>query len=599
MKKTNFHIAGAPIYKRHAGLFAGLSVFTLLGIVFETVSLGTIIPLVNVILDKTPVPESYGFIVSALYGLLDRFNSIHPFIVLCAFYLVLAVCKVVSTVMRDVIRTLLTQKILLNCQKDIYQKIIYSDLRFFIQNKSGDLVFRVINLPREISTYFTLLPEILVESINIAFLCVFLFTISHELFAGMVIVGFIYSLVIWGLSKNIFYKIGKEIPAVLSRQNTIANESFGGIRDIMTYGKRKEWAEHFFAQSEKYYYFRSRASVLRLIPGQSLELLMAVGMCGLGIYFARYRFSELLSVMPVLAVYGMALVKMIPSFGRIGQERIHLVTYTPSVKLFEELLTEKTQSRPEAGRMFESFSSEIRFADVSFFYRSGKPIFERLNLSIPCNKTIAVVGGSGSGKSTLIDLLLGLYEIEEGRITVDGVDIREYSLSSWRSRIGVVSQNSFIFNASVKENIAFDFTHIDMDRIKKAAQAAGCDEFISQLKSGYDTELGDRGYMLSGGQRQRIAIARALYRNPEIIIFDEATSALDYRTERMISETVAFLSRSKTIIILAHRLSTIENADIIYVLKDGKITQQGTHAQLLKEEGEYTELYKKESLSTT
>jgi ATP-binding cassette subfamily B protein len=229
----------------------------------------------------------------------------------------------------------------------------------------------------------------------------------------------------------------------------------------------------------------------------------------------------------------------------------------------------------------------IELHGVGFRYGSGGDALDGVSLRIPAGKTVAIVGESGSGKSTLLNLLMRFYEPTEGRITIDRVDLKEVDLASWRRRIGHVSQDPFIFHGTIAANIALGRPEATREEIMEAAHAAGLGGLIAGLPQQYETIIGERGSNLSGGQRQRLAIARALVRRPEILLFDEATSHLDSATERAIQESLKAALSGKTVILVAHRLSTIKSADLIYVLNRGRVAEQGTHRQLLAREGWY------------
>jgi ATP-binding cassette subfamily B protein len=241
---------------------------------------------------------------------------------------------------------------------------------------------------------------------------------------------------------------------------------------------------------------------------------------------------------------------------------------------------------------FTGVCQGIELREVFFCYGCRVNVLEQVSLRISAGQTVAIVGESGSGKSTFLKLLVGFYAPTKGRILIDGVDMQDFELSSLRSRIGLVSQEPFIFNGTIRENIALGRPDAALEEVLKAARAAGLDAFIAGLPERYDTIIGERGANLSGGQRQRLAIARALLCKPELLIFDEATSHLDTATERAIQESLKTALAGKTVVLVAHRLSTIREADLIYVLHQGRIIQTGTHPQLLAQDGLYSTLWR-------
>jgi subfamily B ATP-binding cassette protein MsbA len=243
-------------------------------------------------------------------------------------------------------------------------------------------------------------------------------------------------------------------------------------------------------------------------------------------------------------------------------------------------------------RQFETVRDAIRFEDVSFSYATDAPVLTDVSLTARRGTVTALVGPSGAGKTTLVDLVARFYDPTSGRITIDGVDLRDFSAKSLRSRMGVVTQETVLFHDTVRANVAYALPDSTQEAVERAARAANAHEFILQMPQGYDTVLGERGTRLSGGQRQRIAIARAILRDPPILIFDEATSALDSESERLVQEAIEHLLEGRTVFVIAHRLSTILNADQIIAMENGRIVESGTHDELLAEGGLYRKLYR-------
>ena len=263
------------------------------------------------------------------------------------------------------------------------------------------------------------------------------------------------------------------------------------------------------------------------------------------------------------------------------------------------LMAENDIIDPENPKRIESFEHQIEFRNVSFAYKNGKDlhyVLKDINLVIPKGKTIAIVGQSGSGKSTLVDLIPRYYDVQEGEVLIDGINVKDLGVHDLRKLIGNVNQEAILFNDSFRNNISFGVENATQEEIESASKIANAHEFIMQSEEGYDTNIGDRGGRLSGGQRQRVSIARAILKNPPILILDEATSALDTESERLVQDALERLMKTRTTVAIAHRLSTIKNSDEICVLHEGRIVERGTHQELLKLDGYYKKLNDMQSL---
>ncbi len=327
---------------------------------------------------------------------------------------------------------------------------------------------------------------------------------------------------------------------------------------------------------------------------QFLEV-MVIGLLALMLWIASGVLNvEQAAIIPIVSAFILILYRMLPHVLLLNAQRTLIGSRMAAVRSVVEILEQGEDHHVEDGdQSFTGLHTAIQYEHVSFHYdKRDAHALDNVHVTIEKGATVALVGSSGAGKSTLVDLLVRLYDPTGGRILIDGVDLRDLRLADWRGHIGVVSQDTFVFNNSIGYNIAYGSPGASQEIVETAARNANAHDFISSLPEGYDTVVGDRGVFLSGGQRQRIAIARAILRDPSILLLDEATSALDTENERLIQAALERLSHNRTSLVIAHRLSTIINADKIIVLEDGQVLQQGSHAELLAQsEGRYARLY--------
>jgi ATP-binding cassette, subfamily B, bacterial MsbA len=375
----------------------------------------------------------------------------------------------------------------------------------------------------------------------------------------------------------------------VGRLNALLHENVQGNRVVKAFGQEGYEQRRFEEHNERLFRLFMRASLLRSMP--VTEVLAGIAVAGIiwygGTSVIGGTRTEGAFVGFIIAVFLLyepfkRLVRTNYSIqqGLAGAERVFELLDTPSTVV----------DRPDALTL-ERVEDAIEFHDVSFSYDPGEPVLRHVDLCIPVGQVVALVGMSGGGKSTLADLIPRFYDVTEGRITIDGTDVREFTLASLRAQIAVVTQFTFLFNDSIRSNIAYGDPNRSMDEIVAAARAANAHDFITEMPRGYETPIGDLGVRLSGGQRQRLAIARALLKNAPLLILDEATSALDTESEGLVQEALERLMANRTTLVVAHRLSTVRRADRIVVLVRGEIVESGTHEDLLARGAEYRKLY--------
>jgi subfamily B ATP-binding cassette protein MsbA len=377
-----------------------------------------------------------------------------------------------------------------------------------------------------------------------------------------------------------------QVPKANGHFTAVALEFINGIRTVHAFATQ-DFERHRFHRAIDQIY-RSATGVAKLAAlvepltqgvASTLLIVMVVGAFHFFVDNGQLRATALLTFL-------LAMLRTFPLIAHLSNARINFNSLQGSLHNINALLRRRDKPYLADGHTaFTGLTQAIDFVNVTFAYEASRPVLRDLTLSSPRGQTTALVGASGAGKSTLADLIPRFFDPTQGHILIDGIDLRTFSVQSLRRRLAVVSQDTFIFNASVQYNIAYGLEDIDVEAIAEAARLANASEFIQALPDGFETELGDRGVRLSGGQRQRIAIARALLRNPEILILDEATSALDSITERLIQASLEKLSVGRTVVAIAHRLSTIMRADQIIVMDQGCIVERGSYRDLIERRG--------------
>lgn len=380
---------------------------------------------------------------------------------------------------------------------------------------------------------------------------------------------------------------GKAISDTNEERFRLMNEGFGGIKEVLLMGRDFDFIERFNKTSNSLAYSQGTNVTLTQVPRYLMELVTFGSMIALVLYLIVNYNGNLGMILPILSVYALAGFKLLPSFQLIYTSLARIKGNSPGFTSIQKDLTNSLNTEESSSQLQKTFlhlKKQISFKDVTFTYPGNEEsAVHNLNITIPVNSVIGIVGPSGSGKSTLIDILLGLINPEKGNLYIDNEAINNGNRRSWQNTIGFVAQNIFLSEGTIAENVAFGVPNneIDLDKVYKALELAHLSDLIKGYKDGIDTKVGERGVQLSGGQCQRIGIARSLYNNAEILIFDEATSSLDGITERMIMEAIHNFSGKKTIIMIAHRLKTVQKCDKIFFLDKGSVIDEGTYNQLM------------------
>ena len=381
---------------------------------------------------------------------------------------------------------------------------------------------------------------------------------------------------------------GRAISQVNEQRFRLMNEGFGGIKDILLLGRDKNFIKRFNQTSRTISYSQGTNAALTQVPRYFMELIAFGSIIALVLYLIVNHDSNFGMILPILSAYALATFKLLPAFQQIYTS---IATIKGNIAAFESIQQDLNNSRQTKLEILESEKNYLRskqqisLENVTFTYPGKEEsTLDQLNMSISVNSVVGIVGPSGSGKSTLIDILLGLIEPQQGQLKVDGTIINEQNRRSWQNTIGFVAQSIFLSEGTIVENVAFGIPQdqIDLEQAQQALKLAHLTELIQSLEQGIHTKVGERGVQLSGGQRQRIGIARALYHEAEVLVFDEATSSLDGVTEKMIMEAIHDFSGQKTIIMIAHRLKTVQKCDQIFFINKGQVVDQGTYQELIK-----------------
>ena len=475
-------------------------------------------------------------------------------------------------------------------RRDAYASLLGQSTRFSSERSSGDLMTRLLADAEQIQTAFgSRMADFVQGILTMLLVLVYVFSLNFRLAVAVLVVA---PLVVVPIAAN-FRKFRRQWLSARERigeMGSILGETLRGHALIKTYGMEKFEADRFGEANRRYFAAIRQSIRLQALNSPLMEILAGIGLSIIFIYAAGQIRAGQMTVGGLISFLA-AILMMYKPLKDVTRTNIVLQMALASAdRIFEVVDAENEILEKPGARALPRFSGAIAYEGVVFTY-GREPVLEGVDVVIRKGETVALVGPSGAGKTTLVSLLARLYDPTAGRITLDGIDLRDATLASLRRQIGLVTQDTVLFDTTVRANIAYGETSPSEERLRAAASAACADEFIERLPKGYDTPVGEGASRLSGGQRQRLAIARAIYKDAPILILDEATSQLDTESEALIARALANLMRGRTTLVIAHRLSTVRRADRILVLDGGRIVEQGAHTELLTRRGLYRRLH--------
>ncbi len=595
-------------YNKYLG---GSVLMNVLSAVFNIFSFTLIIPVLKIIFQMED--KAYAFIpwgegdfketlVNNFYWYVSQYMGTHgPVVTLFALAGILIFmtllktsCYFGSTAVMVPLRT----GIVKDMRMEIYNKILSLPLGFFSQERKGDIIARMSGDVQEVESSITGSLDMLIKNpILIIFYIGTLIFISWKLTLFVLVFA---PLMMWlmGVIGRNLKKKSTEAQALWSDTMSQVEETLGGLRVIKAFLAEKMMGARFDKVTGAMRRKNARVSTRQALAHPVSEFLGTM-MISIVLCFGGYLIIKDDSFIdaPTFIFYMVILYSVIQPIKDLSRAAYNIPKGLASMERIDKILdAQNTIKESEGAKELTSFDDAIRFEHVNFSYESGRQILSDINLEIPKGKTIAIVGASGGGKSTMVDLIPRFYDVDSGSISIDGTDIRQFKLDSLRALMGNVNQEPILFNDTIFNNIAFGVENATEEQVIEAAKIANAHDFIMEKEEGYQTNVGDRGCKLSGGQRQRISIARAVLKNPPILILDEATAALDTESERAVQEPLKRLMSNRTTVAIAHRLSTIKDADEIIVVDEGRIVERGRHDELIALGGYYKKLHDMQAL---
>lgn len=585
----------------------GNIVFNILTVLFSLVSITMIIPFLGLLFGtQEKVYEAPALSLSAdsitqnfyfhITEIIDSRGEVEALFFICMLVLTMFFFRNLFRYLALFVLSPIRNGVVRDMRNALHQKVLDLPIGYYTEKRKGDIVARMTADLIEIEwSIMSSLEMIFKDPLNIIIFLGTLLFISPQLT--------LFVAILFPVTGFLIARIGKSLKRSSEKgQNKMGNllstidENIGGLRIIKAFNAEKRTQAQFERNNDEY-----RGIMTRLLRKKDLSSPMSEFLSTLVLICVMWFGGQLVlgaksSLAPEAFIgYIVIFSQIIPPVKSFTTAFYYIQKGSASAKRVCEILdTENPIQDPENPKGKAEFSNNISFQDVSFSYES-KPVLSSIQLTLAKGKSMALVGQSGSGKSTLADLLARFYDLKDGAILIDGINIKDYRLEDLRQLMGIVSQESILFNDTVFNNIALSKPNASREEVITAAKTANAHDFISQMEEGYESTIGEGGNKLSGGQKQRLSIARAILKNPPILILDEATSSLDTASEKLVQDALNKLLQSRTSIIIAHRLSTIQHVDEIVVLQEGKVVEQGSHETLLQKKGAYQRLYELQS----
>ena len=565
------------------------------------VSLGMIIPVVdNILTGKNMVLPANQHIPVFLLNIVDKINGMPKVLLLNWVVIIISILfllKEAFLFFQTCFMNQLGQAVLKDVRQNIYEKLLSLSNDFYSNIKTGELVSRVtFDVGTIVNSITEGLTDLLWQPIQLLIFIVILIWIKiyFSISLGLILVTvFIFPLIALPVIKigNKLRKISTATQESMSDINSLLFETIYGISIVKSFMAEKYQKEKFKAYNNRYFKMMIK-SVKRLSIISPLGEFVGMLCTGVVLWYGGKEVVEGRLSAGAFIAFLAALLSLLKPLKRLSRlYGVNLQAMAAITRVFDILDREPTVKNSPNATEITNFKDSIEFKDIIFSYDKDRIVLNGVNAKLLKGQVLAMVGMSGAGKTTFASLLPRFYDPEKGAILIDGKDIKDFTIESLRERIGIVSQETILFNDTVRNNIAFGKPDAKIETIMNAAKAANAHNFIMKMPKGYETIVGDRGIKISGGEKQRIAIARALFKDPPILILDEATSQLDTESEKLVQEAINRLMTNRTVLVIAHRLSTVEHADKIVVFEGGKIIETGTHGELLQKSGVYKHLY--------